>query len=61
MQALDTSTSSNKNQSHTLETSDEWVFYLSKIQSQQSVLAKGPNFAMAPNKPLNIDYITAIE
>ena len=31
------------------------------MQAQQSVLAKGPNFAIAPNKPLSVDYITAIE
>ena len=64
MQALDTSTHSNNNQLHTLETNDKWVINLSKIpltKPQQSVLAKGPNFAIAPNKPLNVDYTTAIE
>ena len=33
----------------------------SLTQAQLSVLAKGPNFAIAPNKPLNVDYIKAIE
>ena len=64
MQALDTSTSSNNNQSHTLEANDKWVANLPKIhltQAQQSVLAKGPNFAIAPNKPLNVDYILVID
>ena len=64
VQGLDTSTSCNNNQSHTLEANDKWVVNLSKIpliQAQQSVLAKGPNFAIAPNKPLSVDYITAIQ
>ena len=30
-------------------------------QAQLSVLAKGPNFALAPNNIHNIDYITAVE
>ena len=30
-------------------------------QAQQSVLARGPNYAISTNKPPNVDYITAIE
>ena len=30
--------------------------------AEQSLLAKGPNFAVAPPpKPLNVDYIAAVE
>ena len=61
---MDTSTSSNNNQSHTLETNYKWVINLSKIpltQGQQSVLVKGPNFAIASKNPPNLDYITPIE
>ena len=28
---------------------------------QRSVLAKGPNFAVSPRQPPNLEYITAIE
>ena len=41
-----------------------WVINLSKTpltKGQDSLLAKGPNFAIAPNKILNIDCITAVE
>ena len=30
-------------------------------KGQESLLAKGPNFAIAPNKIPNVDYITAVE
>ena len=30
-------------------------------QAQRSVLAKGPNFAVIPRHPPNVEYITAIE
>ena len=29
--------------------------------AQRSVLAKGPNFAVTPRQPSNLEYITAIE
>ena len=29
--------------------------------AQRSVLAKGPNFAVTPRQPPNLEYITAIE
>ena len=47
-----------------VEINNKWVIKLSKTpltKAQQSVLAKGPNFAIAPNKISNEDYITAIE
>ena len=30
-------------------------------QAQSSVLVKGPNFAVSPQHPPNLEYITAIE
>ena len=30
-------------------------------QTQRSVLAEGPNFAVSPRHPTNLEYITAIE
>ena len=44
--------------------SNKWVINLSKqnlTQAQISVLAKGPNFSIAPNNIPNLDYITAVE
>ena len=44
--------------------SNKWVINLSKqslTQAQISVLAKGPNFSIAPNNILNLNYITAVE
>ena len=32
-----------------------------KTPAQRSVLAKGPNFAVTPRQPPNLEYITAIE
>ena len=31
------------------------------MQAQESLLSKGPNFAIAPKNPPNLDYITAKE
>ena len=41
-----------------------WVINLSSkplTPAQRSVLAKGPNFAVSPRQPPNLEYITAIE
>ena len=46
------------------EPNPKWVINLSnKLLSpaQRSVLAKGPNFAVTPRQPPNLEYITAIE
>ena len=42
----------------------KWVINLSNkplTPAQRSVLAKGPNFAVSPKQPPNLEYITAIE
>ena len=42
----------------------KWVINLSSkplTKAQRSVLAKGPNFAVSPKHPPNLEYITAIE
>ena len=42
----------------------KWVINLSSkplTPAQRSVLAKGPNFAVSPKQPPNLEYITAIE
>ena len=42
----------------------KWVINLSSkplTQAQRLLLAKGPNYAIAPRHPLNLEYITAIE
>ena len=42
----------------------KWVINLSGkplTQVPRSVLAKGPNFAVSPRHPPNLEYITAIE
>ena len=42
----------------------KWVINLSSkplTPAQRSVLAKGPNFALFPKQPPNLEYITAIE
>ena len=42
----------------------KWVINLSKTrltEAQESLLAKGPNFAITPTNIPNVDYITAIE
>ena len=46
------------------EPNPRWVINLSKkplTPAQRSVLAKGPNFAVTPRQPPNLEYITAIE
>ena len=42
----------------------KWVINLSSkplTPAQRSVLAKGPNFVVAPKQPPNLEYITVIE
>ena len=54
--------SNNNNRDN--HTNDKWIINLSKdnlTQAQVSVLAKGPNFSIAPNNIPNMDYITAVE
>ena len=50
---------------NSLENPDpKWVINLSSkpfTQPQRSVLAKGPNFAVTPRHPPNLEYIMAIE
>ena len=51
----------NYNQS---QVNNKWVINLSKTKlsdGQKSVLAKGPNFSIAPKYIPNVDYITAVE
>ena len=46
------------------EPNPKWVINLSSkplTPAQRSVLAKGPNFAVTPKHPTNLEYITAIE
>ena len=46
------------------ELNPKWVINLSSkplTKAQRSVLAKGPNFAVSPRHPTNLEYITAIE
>ena len=46
------------------EPNPRWVINLSNkplTPAQRSVLAKGPNFAVIPRQPPNLEYITAIE
>ena len=46
------------------EPNPKWVINLSSkplTPAQRSVLAKGPNFAVSPKQPPNLEYITAIE
>ena len=46
------------------EPNPKWVINLSDkplTPAQRSVLAKGPNFAVTPRQPPNLEYITAIE
>ena len=54
----------NSNSNRDCLASNKWVINLSKqnlTQAHISVLAKGPNFSIAPNNKPNLDYITAIE
>ena len=60
---LDRANNSN-NQSQRDSNTNKWVINLSQTpltQVQESLLSKGPNFAIAPNNPLHLDLITAIE
>ena len=53
-------TRNHSNQSQSISNSNKLVINLSKISlttAQQSLLAKGPNFAVAPQDPHNVDYI----
>ena len=53
----------NQQSEATLDNS-KWVINLSKTrltEAQESVLAKGPNYAIVPTHVPNVDYITAIE
>ena len=46
------------------EPNQKWVINLSSkplTPAQRSILAKGPNFAVTPRHPPNLEYITAIE
>ena len=46
------------------EPNPKWVINLSSkplTKAQRSVLSKGPNFAVSPKHPPNLEYITAIE
>ena len=46
------------------EPNPKWVINLSSkplTPAQKSVLAKGPNFAVSPKHPPNLEYITAIQ
>ena len=46
------------------EPTPKWVINLSSkplTKAQRFVLAKGPNFAVSPRHPLNLEYITAIK
>ena len=43
---------------------NKWVVNLSKlplIPAQESLLSKGPNFALAPTNPPNVEFISAVE
>ena len=54
----------NNNNNRKNQAYDKWVINLSKenlTQTQVSVLAKGPNFSVAPNNIPNMDYVTAVE
>ena len=54
----------NNNQSEAALDNSKWVINLSKTsltKAQESVLAKGPNYAITPTHIPNVDYITTIE
>ena len=54
----------NNNNNNGNKVNNKWVINLSSsnlTQAQMSVLAKGPNFPLAPNNIPNVDYITAVE
>ena len=50
--------------SSTEDSNPKWVINLSNkplTPAQRSVLAKGPNYAVTPRHPPNLEYIIAIE
>ena len=52
------------NQGSTRNNSNKWVINISKTPltpAQESLLAKGPNIAITPKVPPNVDYISPIE
>ena len=54
----------NNNQMQASSNDNKWVIDLSNTpltQAQESLLSKGPNYAIAPKHHANLDYITAIE
>ena len=54
----------NNGSSSMEEPNPKWVINLSSkplTKAQRSVLAKGPNFAVSPRHPPNLEYMTAIE
>ena len=54
----------SNNQSEAALDNSKWEINLSKsrlIEAQESVLAKGPNYALTPIHIPNVEYITAIE
>ena len=58
------SSNNNNNQLQPSNTKNKWVINLSNIPltpAQESLLAKGPIFAVAHKNPPNVDYIAAIE
>ena len=58
------STNNGNNQSESGNSTNKWVVNLSKTSltpAHEFLLSKGPNFAIAPNNPPNVDFITAIE
>ena len=60
---LQTSTGQS-NQTKISNNNNKWVVNLSKTPltpAQHSLQGKGPNFAVTPKAPPNVDYITAIE
>ena len=60
---MQTSTSQS-NKGSTRNDNNKWAINLSKASltpAQESLLAKGPNFAITPRVPPNVDYISAIE
>ena len=65
VQALDNSNNTNSGNNQLQQGKiNKQVVNLSKIlltECQESLLAKGPNFAIAPNKIPHVDYITTVE
>ena len=54
----------NSNQLQASSNTNKWIINLSNTpltQSQESLLSKGPNYAITPENSPNLDYITAIE